>query len=79
MAFNPDRIILPVTATVSCVWKEPSVALDPYKVLGVPRTATEAEIKEAYGRQMRLAHPDKGGTSGLAAQLNAARDRLLKK
>jgi len=28
---------------------------------------------------MRLAHPDKGGTSGLAAQLNAARDRLLGK
>jgi hypothetical protein len=26
---------------------------------------------------MRMAHPDKGGTSGLAAQLNAARDRLL--
>jgi hypothetical protein len=26
-----------------------------------------------------MAHPDKGGTSGLAAQLNAARDRLLKK
>ncbi len=24
-----------------------------------------------------MAHPDKGGTAGLAAQLNAARDRLL--
>jgi hypothetical protein len=26
---------------------------------------------------MLRAHPDQGGTSGLAAQLNAARDRLL--
>lgn len=48
-------------------------------ILGVGPEASEAEIKEAYGRLMRMAHPDKGGTSGLAAQLNAARDRLLKK
>jgi hypothetical protein len=26
---------------------------------------------------MRMAHPDTGGTTGLASQLNAARDRLL--
>lgn len=48
-------------------------------VLGVGPEADEAEIREAYARLMRMAHPDKGGTSGLAAQLNAARDRLLKK
>lgn len=48
-------------------------------ILGVGPQATEAEIREAYGRLMRMAHPDKGGTSGLAAQLNAARDRLLRK
>ena len=48
-------------------------------ILGVGPEATEAEIRAAYGRLMRMAHPDKGGTSGLAAQLNAARDRLLKK
>lgn len=48
-------------------------------ILGVGPEASEAEIKEAYSRLMRMAHPDKGGTSGLAAQLNAARDRLLKK
>ena len=39
----------------------------------IPLFAFEA----AYNRLMRMAHPDKGGTSGLAAQLNAARDRLL--
>ena len=48
-------------------------------ILGVPADASQDEIKEAYARLMRMAHPDKGGTSGLAAQLNAARDRLLKK
>jgi DnaJ-domain-containing protein 1 len=48
-------------------------------ILGVSEDATPAEIQAAYTRLMRLAHPDKGGTSGLAAQLNAARDRLLSK
>lgn len=47
-------------------------------ILGVGPDASASEIQTAYARLMRLAHPDKGGTSGLAAQLNAARDRLLK-
>jgi hypothetical protein len=47
------------------------------RILGVGPEATRAEIQAAYTRLMRLAHPDMGGTAGLAAQLNAARDRLL--
>ena len=47
-------------------------------ILGVSANASPEEIKAAYTRLMRSVHPDKGGTSGLAAQLNAARDRLLK-
>ncbi len=47
-------------------------------ILGVGPEATPEQIRAAHGRLMKLAHPDKGGTSGLAAQLNAARDRLLK-
>ena len=47
-------------------------------LLGVSETASKAEIRAAYNRLMRMAHPDHGGTAGLAAQLNAARDRLLK-
>ena len=47
------------------------------RILGVEEGATRADIQAAYTRLMRLAHPDKGGTAGLAAQLNAAREKLL--
>jgi len=46
-------------------------------VLGVPVGASRAEVQAAYKRLMQMAHPDHGGTSGLASQLNAARKRLL--
>ena len=46
--------------------------------LGVEPGATEADVRAAHARLIRMAHPDAGGTTGLAAQLNAARDRLLK-
>lgn len=47
-------------------------------ILGVAEGASRDEIEAAYRRLIRRAHPDQGGTSGLAAQLNAARDRLTK-
>ena len=47
-------------------------------VLGVGPDATEADIRAAHARLIRINHPDTGGTTGLASQLNAARDRLLK-
>ena len=46
--------------------------------LGVRAGATAEEIRAAHGRLIRTAHPDRGGAPGLAAQLNAARDLLLK-
>jgi len=47
-------------------------------ILGVDETASTEEIQAAYKRLMLRVHPDNGGAAGLAAQLNAARDRLLK-
>ena len=46
-------------------------------ILGVGPDATPKDIQAAYTRLMRSVHPDKGGTTGLATQLNAARERLL--
>jgi fatty acid desaturase len=48
-------------------------------LLGVKADATPAQINAAWKRLMARAHPDQGGTEGLASRLNAARDRLLKK
>ncbi len=47
-------------------------------ILGVSEGATRLEVQAAYRRLIRLAHPDQGGSEGLAAQINAARDCLLR-
>lgn len=52
---------------------------DARRTLGVGSEATRQEVQAAYTRLMRAVHPDKGGTAGLAAQLNTARDRLLRR
>ena len=46
-------------------------------ILGVAPGATRLEIEAAFRRLMQRAHPDHGGSAGLAARINAARDRLL--
>jgi hypothetical protein len=58
---------------------EPLSTVEAREILGVREGATVAEIREAYARLIRRAHPDHGGSHGLAAQLNAARDQLLGK
>lgn len=42
-------------------------------ILGVSEQASAAEVQAAYLRLMRRAHPDAGGSTGLASQLNRAR------
>jgi hypothetical protein len=49
------------------------------KVLGLEEGATEEQIRAAHKRLILQTHPDKGGTSYLAAKINEAKDVLLKR
>jgi hypothetical protein len=48
-----------------------------FKILGLSLGATESEICDAHKRLMKGVHPDAGGSTYLAAQLNQARDKAL--
>lgn len=54
--------------------------MNPYKVLGVRKTADAAQIEKAFRRKVRALHPDSAGDGGDAAkltELKLARDVLL--
>lgn len=47
-------------------------------ILGLDEAADHAAVKAAHKRLIAKLHPDQDGTTGLAAQINRARDVLLK-
>jgi hypothetical protein len=49
-----------------------------YRVLGLEPGANDEAVRNAHHRLITLLHPDRGGSSVLAAQVNRARDVLLK-
>ena len=76
-------------ATVDARGRPTSHGEDPYKVLGISRTDTDAEVKKAYRKLVRELHPDQLIAKGLPkefisrannrlAAVNAAYDRIEK-
>ena len=49
---------------------------DYYQILGVPRTATAAEIKKAFRKLARTHHPDAGGDEAKFKEINEAYEVL---
>jgi hypothetical protein len=54
----------------------PMSEAEAYRVLGLAPGASVEEVRGAYRRLMRRVHPDLGGSSALAAMINAAKEVL---
>jgi len=47
-----------------------------YETLGIPKTASQDEIKKAYRKLASQHHPDKGGDTARFQEIQAAYDTL---
>jgi len=60
-------------------YEGPMTAKAAYSMLGIAPGATKKEIIRAHRKMMQKVHPDHGGSDFLAAQINEARDFLMKR
>ncbi|MEM7043352.1 MAG: TerB family tellurite resistance protein [Pseudomonadota bacterium] len=78
-----------IRATFSASGKSQTNGEDPYKVLGISRGASDAEVKQTYRKLVRELHPDQLIAKGLPSEfvsransrlaaVNAAYDRIEK-
>lgn len=64
-------------ATFGAIGQQTAQAGDPYKVLGISRTASDADIKKAYRKLVRELHPDQLIAKGLPKEfVSRANNRL---
>lgn len=50
--------------------------IDLYRLLGIKRGATKAEVRKAYRRKAKVSHPDKGGSAEAFSALTMAHEVL---
>ncbi|XP_041859977.1 dnaJ homolog subfamily C member 16-like isoform X1 [Melanotaenia boesemani] len=67
MAWSKMSLLLAVVVVLSVLLTESTHAgpeMDPYKILGITRSASQAEIKKVYKRLAKEWHPDKNKSPG---------------
>ncbi len=72
-------LVLLLGLVALCLGNDSIPNIDPYEVLGVPRTASQSDIRNAYRRLALQYHPDKNtqeDTSDIFTNINVAYDIL---
>jgi DnaJ-domain-containing protein 1 len=85
-AFNPESFLRYVASMGIDLSQVPNLVgqqggFDPYKILGLERSARDEEVKKRYRELLHVLHPDKSGTpgTGLFFQMVRAAFEMIKK